>query len=177
MHLDEIKKNTAFHAADYVRQGMAVGIGSGTTVFWLIQELGRRVQQGLQISAVPTSLQTAHLANEAGIPTLDLNQIDGLDLTIDGADEIDKLGNLIKGGGGALLQEKIVAAASNELIIIADNSKLVSQLGSFPLPVEVIPFGYRQVVAGWLASNLLGGASPLGRHTVADCSAMSASMC
>ena len=124
---------------------MTIGIGSGTTVYWLIQELGKRVTQGLNIKAVPTSKQTSDLAKQAGITVLDLNEVDRLLLTIDGADEIDKRGDLIKGGGGALLQEKIVAAASDELVIIADHSKLVERLGKFPLPVEVIPFGYKQV--------------------------------
>ena len=145
MFRDEIKKKVGVYAADLVKQGMTIGIGSGSTIYWLIEELGNRVKQGLKITVVPTSLQTAQLANKAGIPVSDLNDIDKLLLTIDGADEIDSQGRLIKGGGGALLQEKIVATASDELIIIADSSKLVQQLGKFPLPVEVIPFGYKQV--------------------------------
>ena len=145
MSLDEIKKKVGVYAADLVNQGMTIGIGSGSTVYWLIEELGSRVKQGLKITVVPTSLQTELLADKAGIPVSDLNNIDKLLLTIDGADEIDPRGRLIKGGGGALLQEKIVAAASDELIIIADSSKLVQQLGKSPLPVEVIPFGYKQV--------------------------------
>jgi len=144
MSRDEIKRNVGVYAADLVKKGMKIGLGSGSTVYWLIEELGRRVEQGLEITAVPTSLQTKQLGEKAGIPISDLNDID-LELTIDGADEIDPQGQLIKGGGGALLQEKIVAASSVELIIIADSSKLVRQLGKFPLPVEVIPFGYKQV--------------------------------
>ena len=142
---DEIKKRVGIYAADLVKQGMIIGIGSGSTVYWLIEELGKRVKQGLDTIAVPTSMQTAQLATKAGISISDLNDIDKLVLTIDGADEIDPRGQLIKGGGGALLQEKIVAAASEELVIIADSSKLVQQLGKFPLPVEVIPFGHKQV--------------------------------
>src|SRR4030095_16085326 len=142
---DEIKKKVGFYAADLVKQGMIVGIGAGSTVYWFIEELGKRVKQGLEIRGIPTSLQTAELATKAGIPVSDLNNTDKLVLTIDGADEIDPHGRLIKGGGGALLQEKIVAAAYEELIVIADSSKLVQQLGKFPLPVEVIPFGYKQV--------------------------------
>src|SRR6185295_7167290 len=145
MSRDEIKRRLGIYAADLVKQGMVIGIGSGSTVFWLIEELGSRVKQGLEIKAVPTSIQTAELAGKVGIPVSDLDDIDKLLLTIDGADEIDPQGRLIKGGGGALLQEKIVAAASDELIIIADSLKLVQQLGKFPLPVEVIPFGYKQV--------------------------------
>ena len=151
---DEIKKKVGVYAADLVKQGMTIGIGSGSTVFWLIEELGNRVKRGLKIIVVPTSLQTAELAGQTGITVSDLTNIDKLSLTIDGADEIDPQGQLIKGGGGALLQEKIVAAASDELIIIADSSKLVSQLGKFPLPVEVIPFGYKQVRQKIIAQGL-----------------------
>ncbi len=142
---EEIKKNTGIYAADLVKQNMVIGLGTGSTVYWLLQELGKRIEQGLQITVVPTSRQTEQLAKEAGLPVTDLDTVPGLQLTIDGADEIDPGGQMIKGGGGALLQEKIVASASAELIIIADNSKLVQQLGKFPLPVEVIPFGYKQV--------------------------------
>jgi len=143
--LDNAKKNSAVFAADFVKQGMTIGVGSGSTVYWLIEELGRRVRQGLQIVAVPTSSVTAEQAKQAGIALSELNAVEEIPLTIDGADEIDEKGNLIKGGGGALLQEKIVASASRELIIIADSSKLVHRLGKFPLPVEVVPFGYRHV--------------------------------
>jgi len=142
---EEIKKNTGIYAADLVKQGMVIGLGTGSTVYWLIQELGKRIEKGLKITAVPTSAQTDQLAKKAGIPTTDLDTITRLPLTIDGADEIDPVGRMIKGGGGALLQEKIVASASDEVIIIIDSSKLVPQLGKFPLPVEVIPFGYKQV--------------------------------
>ena len=154
MSRDEIKKRVGVYAVDLVKQGITIGIGSGSTVYWFIEELGNRVKQGLEITAVPTSLQTAELAVKAGIPVSDLDNIDKLLLTIDGADEIDPQGRLIKGGGGALLQEKIVAAASDELVIIADSSKLVPQLGKFPLPVEVIPFGYKQVEQKIIAAGL-----------------------
>lgn len=143
---DEIKKELGIYAADSVKQGITIGLGTGSTVYWLIQELGKRVKQGLDIAIVPTSVQTEQLTKEAGIKVTDLDTITSLPLTIDGADEIDSQGQMIKGGGGALLQEKIVASASKELIIIADSSKFVSQLGKFPLPVEVIPFGYKQVI-------------------------------
>ncbi|RXK80991.1 ribose-5-phosphate isomerase RpiA [Filimonas effusa] len=142
---EEIKKRVGAYAADYVQPGMTIGIGTGSTVYWLLQELGNRIQQGLQFRAVPTSRQTQTLATELGITIADINNIEELALTIDGADEIDGSLQLIKGGGGALLQEKIVAAASKQLIIIADETKMVSQLGQFPLPVEVIPFGWKQV--------------------------------
>jgi ribose 5-phosphate isomerase A len=153
MSRDEIKKKVGSYAADLVKPGMIIGIGSGSTVYWLIEELEKRVRQGLEITAVPTSIHTAELARNAGIPVMDLNNTDKLVLTIDGADEIDPQGQLIKGGGGALLQEKIVGAASEELIIVADSVKLVQQLGKVPLPVEVIPFGYKQVQQKIIASG------------------------
>jgi ribose 5-phosphate isomerase A len=142
---EEIKKNAGVYAADLVKNGMSFGLGTGSTVYWLIRELGVRVSQGLEIRAVPTSSQTVKLAREAGIPLTDLDEVMKLPIAIDGADEIDPQGQLIKGGGGALLQEKIVAAAAEKLVIIADESKYVAQLGKFPLPVEVIRFGYKQV--------------------------------
>lgn len=142
---EEIKKNVGIYAAGFISQNMIVGLGTGTTVLWLIRELGKRVKDGLSIHAIPTSQQTAQLCKEENIPLLTLEDVDQLELTIDGADEIDPNGNLTKGGGGALLQEKIVAAASARLIIIADHKKLVNELGRFPLPLEVIPFGYSQV--------------------------------
>lgn len=151
---EEIKKNAGHYAADLVEQGMSFGLGTGSTVYWLIQELGKRVAGGLEIRAIPTSLQTAQLAREAGIPLADMNEIDSLPLAIDGADEIDPYGQLIKGGGGALLQEKIVASAADKFVIIADQSKLVPRLGAFPLPVEVIPFGYKQVIRRIMDSGL-----------------------
>jgi ribose 5-phosphate isomerase A len=143
--LEQAKKNAAIFAADLVSSGMNIGLGSGSTVFWLISELAERAKQGLNIAVVPTSKETTHLAKAAGITLADLNEVEKLPLTIDGADEIDPQGQLTKGGGGALLQEKMVAAVSDKLIIIADSSKLVQHLGKFALPVEVIPFGYKQV--------------------------------
>jgi ribose 5-phosphate isomerase A len=142
---DEIKQLVGKQAAQLVQNNMTVGIGSGSTVYWLIMELGKQVKKGLFFRAIPTSKQTAALAAQQNIPLAELNDVDQIDLTIDGADEIDMNLQLIKGGGGALLQEKMVAAASRELLILADHSKLVAQLGKFPLPVEVIPFGWKQV--------------------------------
>ena len=152
--LEQAKKNAGIYAADFVKSGMTIGIGTGSTVYWFIQELSNRVKQGLEIAAVPTSSRTSELCLQAGIKIADLNSVSNLPLTIDGADEIDAQGQLIKGGGGALLQEKIVAAASSQLIIIADKSKLVAQLGKFPLPVEVIPFGYKKVQEKIISSGL-----------------------
>jgi ribose 5-phosphate isomerase A len=142
---DEIKKQLGRYAADLVPANTTIGMGTGSTVYWLIQELGLRIQQGFSIKIVSTSLETKKLAIDAGITTVELNDVDSLPLTIDGADEINPQFQLIKGGGGALLQEKMVAAASEKLIIIADEKKYVDHLGKFPLPVEVIPSGWKQV--------------------------------
>jgi ribose 5-phosphate isomerase A len=128
-------------AAEFVKDGMIVGLGTGSTVFYTIQKLGQLVNEGLSIKAVPTSIQTERLARELGITLVDFTEIEGFDLAIDGADEVDENLNLIKGGGGALLREKIIAYAAKEFIVIADSSKLVKSLGTFPLPVEVVPFG------------------------------------
>ncbi|WP_439022801.1 ribose 5-phosphate isomerase A [Bacillus thuringiensis] len=139
-----LKQLAGEYAANFVQDGMKVGLGTGSTVYWMIQKLGQRVQEGLSIQAVPTSKETEALAQQLNIPLISLNEIQTLDLTIDGADEIDSNLQLIKGGGGALLREKIVAASSTELIIIADESKVATHLGTFPLPVEIIPFSWKQ---------------------------------
>ena len=130
-------------AAEYVEDGMIVGLGTGSTAFFAIQKLGKRVSEGLKIRAIPTSEQSRHQALTEKIPLIDFDEITQIDLTIDGADEIDPAFNLIKGAGGALLREKIVAKNSLAEIIIGDPSKLVSHLGAFALPVEVIPFGWQ----------------------------------
>lgn len=142
---EEIKQQLGRQAADEVQPDMVVGLGTGSTAHWLIVALGEKVRGGLKISAVPTSKQTATLARKNRIRLLSLNEVTRIDLTIDGADEIDPRLRLIKGGGGALLQEKMVAAASTKLLIIADEQKLVRQLGAFPLPVEVIPYNWTHV--------------------------------
>jgi len=145
LNATDIKKKVGEYAAQYVENGATVGLGTGSTVFWLLQELGNRVKAGLEFTAVATSQQTRKIGTELGIRFKDLNDIDSLALTIDGADEADAHMHLIKGGGGALLREKMVAAAGKKLIIIVDESKIVTTLGKFPLPVEVIPFGWKQV--------------------------------
>lgn len=140
------KQKAGDYAATLIEDRLTVGIGTGSTVYFFIHALAKRVKEGLTIKGVTTSLQSQQLALELGIDLIDLNDVEQIDVTVDGADEIDEDLLLIKGGGGALLQEKIVAAASKKLLIIADESKLVKQLGKFPLPVEVIPFGWKQTM-------------------------------
>ncbi len=139
-----LKQLAGEYAAYFVKDGMKVGLGTGSTVYWTIQKLGERVKEGLSFQAVPTSKETEALAKQLNISLISLNDVQSLDFTIDGADEIDANLQLIKGGGGALLREKIVATSSKELIIIADESKLVTHLGTFPLPVEITPFSWKQ---------------------------------
>lgn len=133
-------------AATYVKNGMTVGLGTGSTAYYAIQRIGQMVKDGLAIKAIATSLQSENMAKELGIPLTSFGEIEQIDVTIDGADEIDERFQLIKGGGGALLREKIVAAATKYYIIIADESKLVKHLGKFPLPVEVVRFGYQSTL-------------------------------
>lgn len=141
---DRAKRAAALRAAEMVATGMKVGLGTGSTAAFLVRRLGERVRdEGLRIVAVATSERTAALAREVGIEVAELDEAGWLDLTIDGADEVDGLFRLIKGGGGALLREKIVAAASDRMVVIADEGKRVGTLGAFSLPVEVIPFGWR----------------------------------
>ena len=135
------KKAAAEKAVEFIESGMVIGIGTGTTVKLMIEKLAEKVKEGLDISAVSTSGKTTKLAVSLGIKIVDLEEIDLIDLTIDGADEIDTELNGIKGGGGALLYEKIVATSSNKNIWIVDSTKLVKRLGSFPLPLEVLQFG------------------------------------
>ncbi len=162
--IDKAKFAAAKRAAAYVESGMRVGLGTGSTAAWLVQVLGEMVRdEGLRIRGVPTSSRTAQLAREVGIEVISLDEARWLDLTIDGADEYDVNLNLIKGGGGALLQEKIVATASDQMVVIADISKQVETLGAFPLPVEVIPFGWQTTKA--LIEETLIGMDVLGRST------------
>lgn len=160
--IDKAKFSAAREAARMVESGMRVGLGTGSTAAWLVRCLGERVrEEGLQITGVPTSSRTAALARDVGIKVVSLDEAQWLDLTIDGADEVDDQLNLIKGGGGALLQEKIVATASDQMVVIADASKHVDTLGAFPLPVEVIPFGWKTTKA--LLEETLIGLDVMGR--------------
>jgi ribose 5-phosphate isomerase A len=136
------KINAAAEALKYVKDGMKLGLGTGSTSAHFVRLLGERVRQGLRVTGVPTSEATRVLAGEVGVPLIDIAEVAQLDLDIDGADEVDNNFRLIKGGGGALLREKIVAAASAQMIVIADDSKMVETLGAFPLPVEVTRFGF-----------------------------------
>ncbi len=146
--IDKAKFVAAKRAVDFVQSGMKVGLGTGSTAAWMVRCLGERVrEEGLKIIGVPTSSRTAELARAVGVPVSSLDDVKWLDLTIDGADEFDLNLALIKGGGAALLQEKIVATASDQMIVIADAAKEVAQLGAFPLPVEVIPFGWQTTKA------------------------------
>ena len=141
MDIDAQKRAAAGRALEFVRPGMRLGLGTGSTAQQFVSLLAKRVAAGLNLIAVPTSEATRRQAEQLGVPLSTLDETPQLDLTVDGADEIAPDLNLIKGGGGALLREKIVATASARMIVIADESKWVSALGCFPLPVEVVPFG------------------------------------
>ena len=146
--VERAKFVAAKKAVDFVESGMRVGLGTGSTAAWMVRALGERVrEEGLSIVGVPTSRRTAELAAQVGIQVVSLDEARWLDITIDGTDEFDSDLNLIKGGGGAHLQEKIVATASDTMVVIADPSKRVEHLGAFPLPVEVIPFGWQTTKA------------------------------
>jgi ribose 5-phosphate isomerase A len=154
MNADSLKRDAAARAVALVEDGMRLGLGTGSTAKHFVALLGERVRGGLKVVGVPTSEATRAQAEGEGIPLSTLDETPELDLTVDGADELDARLRLIKGGGGAHLREKIVAAASRRMIVIADSSKQVERLGRFPLPVEVVPFGLeatRRAVAAALA--------------------------
>ena len=142
---EAMKAEAGIASCAFVKDGMRIGIGTGSTVKYTILELGRRIrEEGLEIAGIPTSEATEVLSIEQGIPMLNWDSCDSLDLVIDGADEFDSDLHLIKGGGGALLREKIVAESSAGMIVVADASKRVERLGEFPLPIEVNPYGWEQ---------------------------------
>jgi ribose 5-phosphate isomerase A len=177
------KRQAAERAVALVRPGMRLGLGTGSTARHFVDLLGAEVRKGLKIVGVPTSEATARQARELGVPLTTLDETPELDLVVDGADEIDGALRLIKGGGGALLREKIVAASSRRMVVIADASKRVAQLGRFPLPIEVVPFGVGATVrrieraaaalglAGPLTLRRQGGALFVsdGGHHILDC--------
>src|SRR5699024_1388597 len=137
------KKIAGEKAAEYIKDGMVVGLGTGSTARYMVDKVGEMVKNGLKIQGVPTSKATEEQARSLGIPLLDINDVDHIDLDIDGVDEIDGDFNATKGGGGALFREKVVASLAKEVIWIMDESKLVDKLGAFPLPIEILPYGYQ----------------------------------
>lgn len=144
--MESLKKQVGYASVEYIKDGMTVGLGTGSTAYYMVEKLGQEIQQGnLNITAVTTSKKTAEQAESLGIPLKDLDEVDWIDVTIDGADEIDPEFQGIKGGGGAHLIEKIVASYSDQVIWIVDESKMVDELGAFPLPLEVIPFGHKKL--------------------------------
>jgi ribose 5-phosphate isomerase A len=158
--MDALKRQAAARALDHVRDGMKLGLGTGSTAKHFVELLGEKVKGGLRVVGVPTSEATRAQAQANGVPLTTLDDIDHLDLTVDGADEVDPSLNLIKGGGGALLREKIVASASDRMIVIGDDSKWVESLGRFPLPIEVVPFGLaatQRAIAGAFARAGVSG--------------------
>lgn len=160
--INRAKVVAARRAVDFIEDGMKVGLGTGSTAAFMVRRLGEVVrEEGLRVTAVPTSTRTAELAAELGIPLTTLDEAGWLDVTIDGADEFDGALNLVKGGGGALLREKIVATASDRMIVIADAAKEVGMLGAFDLPVEVIPFGMQATRT--LIEEVLAGQDVMGR--------------
>src|SRR3977135_2328127 len=158
--MDGLKRQAAARALEHVRDGMKLGLCTGSTAKHFVELLGMRVRAGLNVIGVPTSEATRADAVRCGIALTTLDDIDRLDLTVDGADEVDQPLNKIQGGGGALLREKIVAAASDRMIVIADETKWVEMLGRFPLPIEVIPFGLsatQRAIAGAFAKIGVSG--------------------
>lgn len=165
MPMSEKKRLAAERAVEFVEDGMVLGLGTGSTTYFAVEAIGRLVKQGWDLKGVPTSNATEEQARGLGIPLLGLNDVDSIDLTIDGADEVDGNLDLIKGMGAALLREKMVAYISKQEIIIVDDSKIVKSLGTkSPLPVEVVQFGhertYRHLKALGCVPELRGGASP-----------------
>jgi len=164
------KRLAAERSLQYVHDDMCLGLGSGSTAAIMLELLGQRVRDGLRVRGVPTSESSRKLALREGIPLIGFDQVSQLDLTIDGADEVDPQLNVIKGGGGALLREKIVASLSRHVVIIVDSHKQVSQLGAFPLPVEVVQFAWKPLaerLAGLGAQTVLRSGSD-GRPYVTD---------
>lgn len=147
MDADTMKREAAERALQFVEDGMIVGLGTGSTAAHFVDLLGQKVSQGLKVTGIATSKATERQAEALGIPLASLDDEPEIDLTVDGADEVDSTLRLIKGGGGALLREKIVASASERVVIVADQSKLVERLGAFPLPIEVVPFGFKVSLA------------------------------
>jgi len=158
MDIEALKRQAAAVAVDWVRPGMRLGLGTGSTARHFVELLAERVRAGLDVVGVPTSETTRADAERLGVPLTTLDDTPELDLTVDGADEIAPDLSLIKGGGGALLREKIVAAASARMVVIADEAKWVATLGRFPLPIEVVPFGFKATQRAIEAAAAAAGA-------------------
>lgn len=166
METEKLKQLAAEQAVEEVASGMIVGLGTGSTIYYALLKLGEKVRNGLDIIGIPTSKQTEEIATQQGIPLSTLGEHPAIDLTIDGADEVNPTLDLIKGAGGALVREKIIAHASKRLVIIVDEGKLVEQLGSnFPVPVEIVPFGWGSTQ---IALNQICQDSILRRDFVSD---------
>ena len=166
MEAEKLKQLAAEQAVEEVASGMIVGLGTGSTIYYALLKLGEKVRNGLDIIGIPTSKQTEEIATQQGISLSTLGEHPVIDLTIDGADEVNPTLDLIKGAGGALVREKIIAHASERLIIIVDAGKLVEQLGSnFPVPIEVLPFGWQSTQ---IALNQLCQDSALRPNFVSD---------
>ena len=145
--VEHMKQLACQRAAQEVQDGMVLGLGTGSTVYYFLQELGRMARAGIRLMGVPTSVRTAEIATQLAIPLTTLDDQPHLDLAVDGADEVDAHLNLIKGAGGALLREKIIAASADRFVVVVDDSKIVTQLGErYPLPVEVVPFGHTPAI-------------------------------
>ncbi|HSX12277.1 MAG TPA: ribose-5-phosphate isomerase RpiA [Rhabdochlamydiaceae bacterium] len=142
MTIEKAKKSAALAAVNLIQNNMVLGLGTGTTTKFFIENLIQRVKNGLKVTAVASSSESEHLARSGGIPLLDVLQVDSVDMTIDGADEITPSKKMIKGGGGALVRERILASLSKEMVVIVHESKLVDHLGKVKLPLEIIPFGF-----------------------------------
>jgi ribose 5-phosphate isomerase A len=184
MSSDELKRAAAHAALGLIQPGMRVGLGTGSTAGHFVEALARKYHTGMAVACVPTSEATQRLAESLGLPLTTLDEFPALDITVDGADEIDPELRLIKGGGGSLLREKIVATSSERMIVIADHAKRVDALGHFPLPIEIVPFGTRATMAKIeAAARRAGSRGPIAlrkRHgklfltdngnVIADCS-------
>lgn len=145
--MEALKKQAGIKAADYVKDGMVVGLGTGSTAYYFVEEIGRLIkEEGLDIVGVTTSSTTTAQAQKLGIPLTSIDEVDVIDVTVDGADEVDKQFNGIKGGGAALLMEKVVGIATKTYIWVVDESKLVNPLGAFKLPVEVVQYGAERLL-------------------------------
>jgi len=174
-----VKQLAAEKAVSFLEDGMTVGLGTGSTAYWAIEKIGEKVnREGWKIRAIATSLRSEEQARGLGIPIVGFSEVKSIDVTIDGADEVDGHLQLIKGGGGALLREKIVATNSRQMIVVADESKWVKVLGKFPLPVEVINFGWEKTfeklqLLGCAAKRRLNGTDPYitdNGNFIIDCS-------